>query len=97
MDGKFIADKYFSVTPAGVVEWIARPRSLVLNLTAAQVINPSLPALCCLHEGCLKGKSAVYTLIKCTLLMVEKADVVPDVTLRLTMHKQVGVQVREPP
>ena len=36
------------------------------NLTAAQVSNPPLPALCCLHEKCLEGEPAVYTLIQCT-------------------------------
>ena len=50
-----------------------------------------------LHEGCPEGRPAVYTLIQCTPLLVEKAGVAPDVTFRLTAHKEVSVQVREPP
>ena len=50
-----------------------------------------------LHEGCPEGNPAVYTLIQCTPLLVEKAGVAPDVTLRLTAPKQVSVQLREPP
>ena len=42
-------------------------------------------------------RNAVYTLIQCTTLLVEKAGVVPDMTLRLTACKQVSVQVRQPP
>ena len=38
-----------------------------LNLTAAQVSNPPLPALYCLHEGCLEGEPTVYMLTPCTL------------------------------
>ena len=56
-----------------------------------------MPALHCLHVGYPEGRPAVYTLIQCTLLLVEKAGVAPDVTLRFTAHKQVRVQVREPP
>ena len=44
-----------------------------------------------------EGGPAVYTLIQCTPLLVEKAGVAPDVTLRFTAHKQVRVQAREPP
>ena len=36
-------------------------------------------------------------LIQCTALLVEKAGVAPDVTLRFTTCKQVSVQAREPP
>ena len=50
-----------------------------------------------LHEGYLEGGPAVYMLIQCTPLLVEKAGVAPDMTLRFTTHKQVSVQVREPP
>ena len=42
-----------------------------------------LPALHCLHEGCLEGMPTVYTLVQCTPLLVEKAGVAPDVTLRV--------------
>ena len=48
------------------------------------------------RESCESGP-AVYTLIQCTALLVEKAGVAPDVTLRFTAHKQVSVQAREPP
>ena len=65
--------------PAGAVKWIA------------QVSNPLLPALRCLHEGCPEGKFVVYILMQCTPLLVEKA---PDVTPRFTARKQVSMQVR---
>ena len=39
------------------------------NLTAAQVSNPPLPALCCLHEGCPEGEPAVYRLEQCTPIL----------------------------
>ena len=45
---------------------------------------------CCVHaytvytpigdEGCPEGEPVVYTLVQCTPLLVEKADVAPDVT-----------------
>ena len=40
---------------------------------------------------------AVYTPIQCTPLLVEKADVAPDVTLWFTACKQVCAQVRNHP
>ena len=55
--------------------------------TAAQVSNPPLLALHCLHEGCPEDKCAVYMLMQCTPLLVEKADVAPNVTLRFTAGK----------
>ena len=39
---------------------------------------------------------AVYTLIQCTPLLMEKAGVAPDVTLGITTRKQERVQVRDP-
>ena len=63
---------------------------------SAPVCNPSPPALRCLHEGCPEGESTVYTLIQCTPLLMEKADVAPDVARRFTMCKQVSVQARQP-
>ena len=39
---------------------------------------------------------AVYTLIQCTPLLVEKAGVAPDVTFGITTCKQERVQVRDP-
>ena len=63
--------------------WSSSTRS---NLTAAKSWRPLLPALCCLYEGCPEGGSAVYTSIQCTPLLVEKAGVAPDVTLRFTAN-----------
>ena len=57
----------------------------------------TIAALYCLHEGCLEGRPAGYTLIQCTALSVEKAGVAPDITLRFTTRKQISVQAREPP
>ena len=71
--------------------------SPVPNLIAAQVNNPLLPALHCLHEGCLEGEPDIDMLIQCTPLLVEKAGVVPDVTIRFTLHNQVVIEEREPP
>ena len=39
---------------------------------------------------------AVYMLIQCTPLLVEKAGVTPVVTFRITAHKQERVQARYP-
>ena len=39
----------------------------------------------------------IYMPIQCTPLSVEKAGVAPDMILRFTAHKQVSVQVKEPP
>ena len=39
---------------------------------------------------------AVYTLIQCTPLLLEKAGVAPVVTFRITAHKQERVQARYP-
>ena len=47
--------------------------------------------------GCPEGRPAVYTLVQCTPLLVEKAGVAPDMTLRFTTCKQASVQAREPP
>ena len=66
-----------------------RAGSMRSNLTATQVSNLPLSTLCCLHEGCLKVEPAVYMLMQCTPLLVEKAGVAPDLTLRFTRYKQV--------
>ena len=50
-----------------------------------------------LHEGCPEGVSAVYTLIQCTPLLVEKLGVALNVTFRFITCKQVSVQARGPP
>ena len=44
----------------------------------------------------MTGRHAVYTLIQCTPLLVEKAGVAPDVTFRITACKQERVQARYP-
>ena len=41
--------------------------NLIKNLTVAQVINPPLSALRCLHEGCPEGKPAECTWLQCYL------------------------------
>ena len=56
-----------------------------------------LPALHCLHEGCLKGEPAIHMLLQCTPLLVEKAGVAPDVTLSsLHVSKQKCRQENHP-
>ena len=40
------------------------------------------PTAACPQEGCLEGGPAVNMLTQCTPLLVEKAGVAPDVTLR---------------
>ena len=42
------------------------------------------------------GCHAVYTLIQCTPLLVEKAGVAPDMTFGITVCKQERVQARDP-
>ena len=82
-----------------MAEWIvrshvdpaARDRISLLPTVASQ------PSIRYLHDGCLEGGPAVHTLIQCTPLLVEKAGVEPDVTLSFIAHKQVSLQVREPP
>ena len=48
------------------------------------------------HVGNVTGHHAVYTLIQCTPLLVEKAGVAPDMTFRITACKQERVQARYP-
>ena len=76
-------------TPARQAEWIAL--SLVkwqheMDLIAAKVRNPLLPALHCLHEGCPEGEPAVRP-VQCTPLLVKNTGIAPDVTLRFTAHR----------
>ena len=61
------------------------------NLNAAKIGNQPLPVLCCLHEECLEGKPAVCMLIQCRPRIGGMASVAPDMTLRLTTHKQIRV------
>ena len=70
--------------PAGVIGWIA-----------AQFSNQLLLVLQCLHEGCLEDECGVITFTQGTPLLVEKAGVTTDMTLRFTTHK-VGMQARKP-
>ena len=72
----------------------SHPQRTHLFLDAAQVSNPLLPAHRCMHERCLEGEPAVYMF---TPLLVEKAGVAPDMTLRFTACKQVSVQARKLP
>ena len=65
-------------------------QSTVYLYAAAQVSNPLLPALRCLREGCPEGEFAVYMLIQCTPLLVEKAGVAPDMTLCTSKYKCKG-------
>ena len=79
--------------PVAVAEWTACPA------TTREVSrsNPSnLPLLQMWHVGNTTGHHAIYTLIQCTPLLVEKAGVAPDVTFRITAHKQERVQARYP-
>ena len=48
------------------------------------------------HVGNMTGHHAMYMLIQCTPLLVEKAGVAPDVTFRITACKQERVQARYP-
>ena len=48
------------------------------------------------HGSKWLGCHAVYTLIQCTPLLVEKAGVAPDVTIGITVYKQERVQARDP-
>ena len=56
----------------------------------------NLPLLQTWHVGNVTGRHAVYTLIQCTPLLVEKAGVAPDMTFRITACKQERVQARYP-
>ena len=64
-------------------------------VAAANRISPHSGPI--LSEGCLEGGPAVYMPIQCTPLLVKKAGVPPDVTLRFTTCKQAHVQARGPP
>ena len=76
-----IVDSSFTskIEAASVAEWIGC--SLVKRVAGFI----SQPALLCWQEGCPEGRPAVYTLIQCIPLLVEKAGVVPDVTPK-TFH-----------
>ena len=76
-----------------VAEWTTCP------LTTREVSrsNPgNLPLLQTWHVGNATSCHAVYTLIQCTPLLVEKAGVTPVVTFRITARKQERVQARYP-
>ena len=79
--------------PVAVAEWRAR----LLTVWEVSRSNPgNLPLLQMWHVGNVTGHHAVYTLIQCTPLLVEKAGVAPDVTFRITACKQERVQARYP-
>ena len=71
--------------------------SLLLTVREVSRLNPgNLPLLQMWHVGNMTGRHAVYMLIQCTPLLVEKAGVAPDVTFRITACKQERVQARYP-
>ena len=79
--------------PVAVAKWRAR----LLTVREVSRLNPgNLPLLQMWHVGNMTGCHAVYTLIQCTPLLVEKAGVTPDVTFRITACKQERVQARYP-
>ena len=45
------------------------------------------------HDRRVEGEPAVHMLIQCTPLLVEKAGVAPDMTIRFIVHKQTKVQM----
>ena len=51
---------------------------------------------CLPSTACMRDAQEASQVLQFTLLLVEKAGVAPDVTLRFTACKQVRVQVREP-
>ena len=79
--------------PVAVDKW----RTRLLTVREVSRSNPSnLPLLQTWHVGNVTSCHAVYTLIQCTPLLVEKAGVTPDVTFRITACKQERVQARYP-
>ena len=79
--------------PVTVAEW----RACVLTVREVSRSNPgNLLLLQMWHVGNVTGHHAIYMLIQCTLLLVEKAGVTPDVTFRITACKQERVQARYP-
>ena len=89
---KFIWLRYY-LMPVTVAEWRAR----LLTVREVSRSNPGiLPLLQTWHVGNVTGRHAVYMLIQCTPLLVEKAGVAPDVTFRITACKQERVQARYP-
>ena len=81
-----------------MAEWIshvdpaARDR---ISLLPKVSVHCCLPSAACMRAVWKVGL-AVHILIQCTPLLVEKAGVALDVTLRFTACKQVSVQVRQP-
>ena len=79
--------------PVMVAEWTA----CLLTMWEVSKSNPgNLPLLQMWHVGNVTGCHAVYTLIQCTPLLVEKAGITPVVTFRITVRKQERVQARYP-
>ena len=79
--------------PVAVAEWRAR----LLTVREVSWSNPgNLPLLQTWHVGNMTSHHAVYMLIQCTSLLVEKAGVAPDMTFRITACKQERVQARYP-
>ena len=79
--------------PVAVAERTACP----LTTRAVFRLNSgNLPLLQMWHVGNVTSRHAVYMLIQCTPLLVEKAGVAPVVTFRIAAHKQERVQARYP-
>ena len=84
-----------------MAEWITR--SFVdpaardqISLLPKVSIHHCLPSAACMMD--VQKVGLLYTcLYNVKPLLVEKAGVAPDMTLRFTAHKQLSVQVREPP
>ena len=88
-----VAFKFQQIKPVAVAECRAR----LLTVREVSRSNPSnLPLLQTWHVGNVTSCHAVYTLIQCTPLLVEKAGVTPDVTFGITACKQERVQARYP-
>ena len=76
---------------------VAKWRACLLTVQEVSRSNPGhLPLLQMWHVGNVTGRHAIYTLIQCTPLLVEKAGVAPDMTFRITACKQERVQARYP-
>ena len=67
---------------------VAKWRARLLTVREVSRSNPAT-YLCykMWHVGNVTGRHAVYTLIQCTPLLVEKAGVTPDVTFRIAAGK----------
>ena len=92
--------KIFIFKPAGMAKWIVH--SLVnpaaqdqISLLPKASIHCCLPSTACMRD--VQKEGLLYTcLYSVHPLLVEKAGVAPDMTLRFTTGKQESVEAREP-